>query len=154
VGSDLFGQHADLVARLRDLVHNLGLGNRLAFVGQRNDVADLIAGSDVIVIPSRAEPFGRVALEAMALSKPVVGTNAGGLPEVVEDGRTGLLVPPESPIALGAAMRRLADDTGLRQRLGDAGAVLVRRQFTPARCASQIETVYERLLRDEGEDSP
>ncbi|NOZ20276.1 MAG: glycosyltransferase family 4 protein, partial [Planctomycetes bacterium] len=107
VGDDLFGNHSSLVRTLHDLRDVLGIENRVRFLGWRSDVKDIIADSDVIAVPSSAEPLGRVALEAMALGRPVVGTNAGGLPEVVADGETGRLVPPGDARALAEALREV-----------------------------------------------
>ena len=77
--------------------------------------------ADIVVMPSDSEPFGRVAIEAMVLSKPVVGTRAGGLPEIVRDGETGLLVVPRFPESLATACARLLENHSLAQSLGEAG---------------------------------
>ena len=146
VGSDQFGDHPDLVASLDALRRELGLQERVRFLGWRNDVRDILAEADVLAVPSEAEPFGRVALEAMALGKPVVGTNAGGLPEVVCDGETGLLVSPGDAEALASAIRSLLRDPARAAAMGQAGRERVRTYFDIRTCARRVERVYEELL--------
>ncbi|MBM3496086.1 MAG: glycosyltransferase family 4 protein, partial [Armatimonadetes bacterium] len=104
-------------------------------------VADLdrrLSVADVVVVPSRTEGQGLVALEAMALGVPVVASRVGGLPEVVEDQLTGLLVPPDDWEALADALLRLAMDPSLRARLGEAARLRVRERFS-------IETLLDRM---------
>src|SRR5262249_6393480 len=100
----------------------------------------------VFVAPSRYESFGLVYLEAMRQGKPVVGTRAGGVPEVVEDGRTGLLVPPESPEPLAEAPARLGEDADLRRAFGAAGRARFEAEFTLGRCARRTEQFYREVL--------
>ena len=104
-------------ATLERLATRRHLTEQVRFLGQRDDVADLIQASDLVVLPSRLEGLGVAALEAMALGRPVVGSNIGGLAEAVEDECTGLLVPPESPASLTAALARLIRDPALRLRI-------------------------------------
>jgi glycosyltransferase involved in cell wall biosynthesis len=88
------------------------------------DVPDWLRAADIVVVPSRREPLGLAAVEALACATPVIASNVGGLREVVRDGENGLLVPPEDPDALAAALGRLLDPE-LRARLGDAGPASV-----------------------------
>lgn len=106
--------------------------SRVRFAGPVTDAGKnaLLAGCDIVVAPARYESFGLVAVEAMMFGKPVVSTLAGGIPEVVEDGVTGLLVPPAEPEALAAALRRLIGDAPLRRRLGAAGRQRYLARFT------------------------
>lgn len=96
-------------------------GQGLRLLGPHPEAGALAAAADVVALPSRSEGFPQVPLHAMAASVPVVATRVGGTPEVVIDGVTGLLVPPEDPTALAAALRRLLDEPLLAQRLGAAG---------------------------------
>jgi len=146
VGADLFNDDPGYETALRDKCHELRLDDHVTFMGQRADVPDILADVDALVVPSTREPFGRVALEAMALGKPVVGFRSGGLPEVVEDGVTGLLVPLGDTDALAAAMARLFRDRELARRMGEAGARRVRAQFTAKQMAAKVEAVYAELL--------
>jgi glycosyltransferase involved in cell wall biosynthesis len=94
--------------RLAQMVRDMGLGDRVALLGLRDDVPDLLHAADGLVSSSRYEGMPNVVMEAMAASLPVVATDVGGTPELVEDGITGLLVPPASPMRLAAAMDRIA----------------------------------------------
>ena len=108
---------------LEGLAADLGLGDRMRFVGRadRPMAVSLFAGCSFFVLPSRQEPQGIVNLEAMAAGKAVLASRVGGVPEIVQDDETGLLVPAEDVPALAQAIARLADDASLRQRLGAAG---------------------------------
>ena len=119
---------------------------QVVFAGHREDVPDLMAVAEMLVITSDAEPFGRVAIEAMALGKPVVGTRAGGLPEVVRDGETGLLVVPRFPESLAGACLRLLGNASLAGRLGEAGRERVAKQFHIDRTAQETQALYEAML--------
>jgi glycosyltransferase involved in cell wall biosynthesis len=101
------------------------LGDRVSFLGFTEEVAPVLAAADVVVVPSRNEGLGVAALEAMAAGKPVVASRVGGLTDLLVDGESGLLVPPDDPPALAAALARLAGDAVLRTRLGAAGQVRV-----------------------------
>lgn len=144
VGDDLFGEHRPLIRKLQGLA--AGLGDRLRFLGWRDDMAAVLGAADALVVPSDAEPFGRVALEAMAVGKPVVGSRAGGLPEIVLHEETGLLTPPRAPGDLAAALARLADDRSLARCLGEAGARRVRDVFGVREHARAVQAVYDALL--------
>lgn len=149
-GGDLFGDQADYAAQLDRLVADAGMESRIAFLGWREDAASVIQASDAVAVPSDAEPFGRVALEGMALAKPVVGTRAGGLPEIVAEGETGLLVPPRDPGALADAVLKLAEEPALARELGAAGARRVRERFDIRDKVSEIEALYCELLGKNG----
>lgn len=131
-------------AELEALAQALGLGARARFLGARTDKAELLAACDVFALASRAEGLGVAALEAMAAGRAVVATRVGGLGEAVVDGRTGLLVPPDDPAALAAALARLCDDPALRARLAAAGPGRVAEGFE----AEQMVGAYERLYRE------
>ncbi|MGE0795723.1 MAG: glycosyltransferase family 4 protein [Acidimicrobiia bacterium] len=119
VGS-AYAESAAYEQRVRDRARAV-LGDRARFVGRRSDMAEVVRNLDVLVNASRAEPFGLTVVEAQASGVAVVGSAAGGIPEFVEDGRTGLLAPFADVAALRAALTRLVGDPGLRARLGRAG---------------------------------
>jgi glycosyltransferase involved in cell wall biosynthesis len=128
----------DLEAQAREL----GIQHRVVFTGRREDVPAVTAALDVAVLPSYREALGLSVLEAMALSRPVVASNIGGIPEMVEDGVTGLLVPPADPMALASAITRLLADHQLADMLGRAGHDLVHERFCVERMVGAIETIY------------
>ncbi|MDQ3448783.1 MAG: glycosyltransferase [Chloroflexota bacterium] len=118
-------------------------GAKVVFTGRRDDVPAVTAALDVAVLPSYREAQGMVILEAMALSRPVVATSVGGIPEMIEDGVTGLLVPPRDPRALAAAIRRLLDDHPLADTLARAGHDLVHERFCLERMIAEVGDIYE-----------
>ena len=124
----------------------LDLANAVRFLGRVDDVAELLAAADVVVMPSRQEGLGVAALEAMAAAVPVIASRVGGLPEAVRDGETGLLVAADDPTALAAAIARLAADRALATGLGAAGAARVRQRFTMTGMADATLALYRRLV--------
>lgn len=129
-------------AALQAQIDSLGLRECMTLLGFRTDAAALMAAADVFVLPSLAEPFGLVLLEAMALARPVVATRAGGPTEIVVDGETGFLVPPSSPDALAEAVKMLFADLPLRRRMGERGHARFEKLFTAARMAEATLAVY------------
>ena len=146
VGAGLFEGEKQCEAELRALVAARNLGGRIFFSGYQRDVRAHTAALDVCVIPSDAEPCGRVIFEAMAMAKPVVGTSTGGTPEIAAEGESGLLVPPRDPEALAAAIARFAGDPPLCRRMGEAGRRRVTERFTIQAHARKTEEAYLRLL--------
>ncbi|MFQ6131117.1 MAG: glycosyltransferase family 4 protein [Armatimonadota bacterium] len=122
-----------------------GIADRVHLLGFRRDVAEVMSAYDVFALASWWEPFGLVFVEAMALGVPVVTTDAGGAPEVVAHGQTGLLVPPRNPRALAEALLRLATDHDLRARMS-AAAPLRAAGFDIADKVLEVEAAYHRLL--------
>jgi glycosyltransferase involved in cell wall biosynthesis len=129
-------------AALARLTRELGLESRVRFLGELGQVADVLAALDLFVLPSRHEGLGVAVLEAMAAGVPVVASAVGGLPEAVDDGRTGLLVPPEDPRALGVAIAELAADVERARRMGIAGRARVLAEFSMERMADAYEALY------------
>ena len=118
-------------------------GARVVFTGRRDDVPSVTAALDVAVLPSYREALGLAVLEAMALSRPVVATHVGGIPEMIEPGRTGLLVPPHDAPALAAAIVRLLTDHPLADTLARAGHDLVHQRFCVELMADAIARIYD-----------
>ena len=131
--------------KLRALAGELGLDGRARFLGPqpRATVFELLSAGDAVVLPSKWENFPHVLVEALAVGTPVIATAAGGVTEIVQDGENGLLVPPEDPEALAAAIRRYFGDADLRERLRAAGPRSVER-FSPERIYGRLEE----LLRE------
>jgi glycosyltransferase involved in cell wall biosynthesis len=127
----------------------LGLHDRVVFTGRRDDVPAVTSALDVAVLPSYREAQGLSILEAMALSRPVVASAVGGIPEMIEDGRTGLLVPPRDAPALAAAITRLLTDHPLADTLGRAGHDLAYDQFCVEQMVRSVETIYDEAVDQE-----
>jgi glycosyltransferase involved in cell wall biosynthesis len=143
-----------LVARagqpdLRGYVHFVG---DIAddFSGDVADVAAVYAAADLLVVPSWAEPFGRVVIEALAAECPVVATAAGGIPEILTHGEDGWLVPPRDPEALAEGIATLLADPALRMRLARAGLHTVRRRFALSDYAEKLGSIQDAVLARAG----
>lgn len=148
VAGDAFPGKEAHERELDDLRRELGLGERLKLSGFVEDVGTVLGAVDAVAVPStRPEPLGLVAVEAASAGLPVVAAAHGGVTEVVRDGSTGLLVAPGDVPGLASALRRLADDAGLRRRLGSAGAEDANARFSRERMLDEVHALYERLLR-------
>jgi glycosyltransferase involved in cell wall biosynthesis len=121
------------------------LEKHVLLAGFRPDVLSVHKAFDIFVMSSVTEGLGTSLLDAMACAKPVVATTAGGIPEVVADGETGLLVPPRDHHALAEAVVRQLNDAALRQRLGRAGLARVRERFTAERMVRETLAMYARV---------
>jgi glycosyltransferase involved in cell wall biosynthesis len=137
------GMLGDEAAEVRAGTRGVPPGGRIVFTGRRDDVPAVTAAIDVAVLPSYREALGVAILEAMALGRAVVASNVGGIPEMIEDGRTGLLVPPHDHEALAAAIVRLLVDHPFADMLARAGHDLVHERFCVERMVRQIETIYD-----------
>jgi glycosyltransferase involved in cell wall biosynthesis len=146
VGDEALGE-TGFKAYLEALACRLGLNGRVFFVGYRSDAASVMAAMDLFVhaavIP---ESLPMVILEAMALGKPVVATATGGIPELIKDGQTGLLVPAGDASALAQSIHRLLANPDLAQQLGEAGRCRVEEQFSWKNHVQQFEDLYQRLI--------
>jgi len=132
---------------LEDQARDLGITDRVVFTGRRDDIPAVTAALDVAVLPSYREAQGLTVLEAMALSRPVVASNVGGIPEMITDGATGLLVPPRDAPALAAAITRLLSDHPLADMIARAGHDLVHERFCIELMVSKIQTIYDEGAR-------
>ncbi|MFH1865781.1 MAG: glycosyltransferase [Candidatus Eisenbacteria bacterium] len=133
-------------AELTERADELGLSERVLFLGQRLDVPDLLAASDIFVLSSDWEGLPITILEAMAVGVPCVATAVGGVPEALADGVNGLTVEPGDPAALADGLRRLARDAGLRARLAGAARDEFARRFRASQMVRQTEALYDMAL--------
>jgi glycosyltransferase involved in cell wall biosynthesis len=139
-----------LDAELRSTVARLGIGDVVSFLGRVTDVAQVFERAAVVVVPSYGEGFGMVALEAMERGRPVIASAVGGLPEIVDHGRTGLLVPAGDPGALGAAIRELAGDRARAAAMGASGRACALEAFSQERCTERVAELYRAALDTAG----
>ena len=141
-----FAEDAALQQRLRQKVAVFGLSDRIRFLGNRDDMASVYAALDLVVAPSRWEGFGMMLIEAMAAGRPIVATRVGAIPEIVRDGRTGVLVEPRDAQALARAITGMLDDPQRRIAMGEAGRLeSIRYGWSSA--TAQTAAVYERALQ-------
>jgi len=131
-------------ARLAESIRRMGLEDKVLLLGHREDPLPVLKALDVYVQSSWGEGMGSVLIEAAACGVPIAATTAGGIPEVVEDGVTGLLVLPRRPEALAGAIMRLIDDKALAARLAEQGRARLTR-FGLTRMAADMETIYDSL---------
>lgn len=144
----LFVGEGELRQDLVNQVTQLGLEKTVHFLGMRQDIPELLALSDVFVLPSLWEGLPNSVLEAMAMGTPVIATNVDGCPEVIRNGETGLLVPPEDPEALAQAICRLLGDPDMRQTLAQAAQHWVIANFSEEKNISAFEQLYMQLIAD------
>jgi glycosyltransferase involved in cell wall biosynthesis len=134
------------VRTLRERIAELGIEDRVSWMGERQDVPELVRALDMLLLPSREEPFGRALIEAMALGVPVLATSVGGPREIIQDGVQGRLLAPDDPHAWAEAIREIAADPELAARMGAAGRARVEQAFSSGRHCAQVISVYEREL--------
>lgn len=148
----LAGDGMPVMAQLHAQVARLGLASRVHFIGRRHDVGNVLNALDVFALPTHREALGTVFIEAAAMGVPVIGTDVGGVPETMQDGVTGLLVPPHNPAALATALETLLASPELRRQMGAAGRAYTRGLglLNPERTADQIERVYTHWLAERG----
>ena len=139
-----------LEADLRATVSRLGLEDLVTFLGHVPQVATVFERAEVVVVPSLGEGFGMVALEAMERGRPVIASAVGGLPEIVDDGRTGLLVPVSDADALADAIRGLAGDATRTAAFGAAGRERALAEFSQERCTDRTAELYREALGSAG----
>jgi glycosyltransferase involved in cell wall biosynthesis len=134
--------------RVRELAAGLGVSDRVQMVGFRADVGTVLGAADLVAVPStQPDPLPGAAIEAGAAGCAVIASAHGGLPEIIQDGKTGVLVAPGDAPALAVAAARLLDDPARAEQLGAAAALDVRGRFSAARLHEAIAELYEALLR-------
>jgi len=147
IGAALFGEDR-YDQEIRRLPEQLGIEDNVEFSGFRSNIHDVIAELDLLVHASTmGEPFGQVIIEGMAAGKPVVATNGGGVPEIVEDGRTGILVPMSDVEAMASAICQILSDPVRAKTMGMRARQRVADRFTIEQTARRVEAVYAELLQ-------
>lgn len=146
VGDDLSGREKAYKDELKKRIKELGLQNKIQFVGHREDMKEVMATVDILVHPAINEPFGRVIIEAMALEKPVVAYDCGGPREIIDNGETGFLVETKNYKALAKKVMNLVDNAGLREEMGKKGRKKVINKFGAKRYIKEMEKIFESLV--------
>ncbi len=137
-------------SRLEKIVHAQDLGEQIAFLGERHDVPEILKASDIFVLASLWEGMPLTIIEAMLAGLPVIATRVGGVPELVEEGVTGLLVSPEDALALRSALKHLLSSAETRQRMGEAGRRRALEHFTVEQMISRVRALYRNLEPQRG----
>ncbi|HEX5603480.1 MAG TPA: glycosyltransferase family 4 protein, partial [Pyrinomonadaceae bacterium] len=135
----------EMLTELQELSRRLNIADRILWLGLVPNPASLLQASDLFLLTTVGEAFGLVLAEAMACGVPVVATRSGGIVEVIDDGKTGLLVPPLDPAALADALERLAGDPARRHAMGVAGRERVLMNFTVEAAVQNTIRLYESL---------
>jgi glycosyltransferase involved in cell wall biosynthesis len=133
--------------KLKERVASLGLVDKVLFLGWRPDVDEIMACFDILVLASLNEGMGRVLVEGMAAGLPIVASQVGGIPDLVRNGKNGLLVPPADATSLAKAVCALLKDKEKRKRMGEAGTKICQQYSTEA-MVEQIEDLYRELLKN------
>jgi N-acetyl-alpha-D-glucosaminyl L-malate synthase BshA len=133
-----------------DEARALGITDRVVFLGKQDSVAEIMACADLLLLPSQSESFGLVALEAMASGVPVVSSNAGGLPEVVDDGETGFMAPVGDVEAMAEGAIRILRDGATWRRFSEAARRSAVERYSVGRVIPQYERYYERIASGGG----
>jgi glycosyltransferase involved in cell wall biosynthesis len=131
---------------LETIISQRGLADIISFTGFRNDLPQWMGGLDILAHPADKEGLGVSLLQASAAAVPIVASRAGGLPEAVADGVSGLLTPPGDPAALADALHRLLADADLRHRLGAAGRARILAEFSVDAMVEGNLAVYRQIL--------
>lgn len=139
------GGDGEMLEELQQLSANLGVEDRIHWLGLVPDPLDLLQASDIFLLATVGEAFGLVLAESMACGVPVVGSRAGAIPEVVEDGVTGVLVTPRDPVTLADGIEKLVKDKSLCRRMSRAAVARVHEKFTMDRAVLETLRVYESL---------
>jgi glycosyltransferase involved in cell wall biosynthesis len=146
VSSETRYDNPTFVRGLHSLSATLGLNGAVRFLGEREDVPELIAALDVLLVPSWAEPFGRVVIEGMAMGVPVIATTEGGPAEIIEDGANGVLLPPRAPERWAGEVERLLADPERRRALVDSARRRVHERYALEAHVARVLEVYGRVL--------
>jgi N-acetyl-alpha-D-glucosaminyl L-malate synthase BshA len=138
------------IDKAANLAQERGLGERVHFLGEQDQVLPLLSIADVFLLPSSQESFGLAALEAMACEVPVVASNVGGLPEVIDHGNTGFLHPPDDLDGMAASAVALLTDPSLQRRIAAAAVETVRNRFCEEKIVPMYESYYEEIRAGHG----
>ena len=142
-----FEGRTEYAEHLYNEARSLGLEDSMIFTGFRGDVSDILRATDILVQPTLSESFGMAIAEGLAAELPVVASDVGGVPEIILDGETGLLVRPRDPEAIASSVLSLLERPEYAASMASQGRERVREMFSPGRCAEEHERVYRQALK-------
>ena len=137
-----------LKEELKILCVNLKVEKNVIFAGERSDIPEILSLIDIFVLPSIREGLPLAVLEAMDCGKAIIATNVGGIPEVIKDGVSGILVSPKDPEALHSAMNELLDDRGKMEKMGYEGKKICGKNFSSKAMVDRVEELYDKLVNE------
>lgn len=146
VGDDSWTKDTRFITKLKDKINKLGLQDKVTFTGFQKDIPMVLRSLDLVIIPSKNEPFGRLAIESMATGIPVVGTNGGGLPELIEDKKTGLLFREGDVKGLAEKIISVYNNKDLSHALVQRGFIKVNKEFGQSVYVEQLQKVFNLVL--------
>jgi L-malate glycosyltransferase len=146
VGDDSLSSEPGFTQSLKDKISKLELDTKIVFTGFREDIPAIMAAMDIIAVPSWTEAFGRVIIEALAVKRPVVAANVGGIPELIQSGKNGYLIPPHQPAVLAESILMLCKDSNLRREMGKCGLSAIGAVIAESP-VKQFETLIRSLIR-------
>jgi glycosyltransferase involved in cell wall biosynthesis len=136
---------------LRCLAESLGITGRMVFWGHQDCVKKLMEQMDILVLPSYGEGFPLVLLEAMSIGLPVIASRVAGIPEMIVDGETGILIPPGNIEVIGDEIKRLMSNPSLRKSLGEKGRERVLKEFPKGKMLGQVRELYASIINEKHE---
>lgn len=143
----VFAGEGPMRAAIEGWIDEAGVGKSVFLLGHREDVADVIKSFDISLLASYAsEGIPQFVLQSMAAGKAVIGTTAGGIPEVVRDGVNGLVVPPRDPEAIAGAVKKIISTSGLKEKMGEAGRVMALEKHSTKNMLDDLELLYGKIL--------
>jgi len=146
VGEETTGEHQDFVAELKNLAANLNLTDKIIWAGFQTQIPEVLKALDIFVMPSYQENFANILLEAMAMQLPIISTNSGGTPEVLDFGRCGLLVPPRQSEPLAEAVLKYLRDESFRNRMALAARKRAEQVYALDVVLDRLEELYYKSL--------
>ncbi|MGD0780419.1 MAG: glycosyltransferase family 4 protein [Dehalococcoidales bacterium] len=138
----------ELRDKVEEFVARNNLRDKVTFTGERNDIPEILAASDILILDSRWEGLPLIIIEAEIAGLPVVASGVGGVPELIEDGVTGFIVPPRNPQALANVIQKLLGDANLRHRVGSVAREKALREFTFQRMLTKTQQLYKDILKN------
>ncbi len=146
IGRVPIGSNIDYQMKYSKLASDLGIANKIIFTGFKKDIRPYVQDMDILTLPSRQEPFGRSIIEAMALGKPVVASNIGGIPEIITHGKDGFLCPIEDIDALAKSLDKLIKDKSLRLKIGKEAKATIKDRFNVKKLSTDIQDLIKQIL--------
>jgi glycosyltransferase involved in cell wall biosynthesis len=146
VGEETTGEHQGFVAKLKNLAANLNLTDKIIWAGFQTQIPEVLKALDIFVMPSYQENFANILLEAMAMQLPIISTNSGGTPEVLDFGRCGLLVPPRQSEPLAEAVLKYLRDESFRNRMALAARKRAEQVYALDVVLDRLEELYYKSL--------